>query len=150
MEWAGWQHMHELKGVFQLRLRRTGLVVSVLLLALLVAACGGSKEESTATNANVEAVEIVIELGSADREFSFNPSEIELKVNQPVRLIAKNVGTVPHDLRIPDLDVDIPPVAVGAEAVVEFTPTKTGTFDMECHEPGHLASGMHGTVTVVQ
>lgn len=132
-----------------MRLRRTGFIVVLLMLALVVAACGGKKEEQTSGGA-AETVEIVIEMGRPGAEFSFNPSEIELKVNQPVRLVAKNLGSVPHDLHIPEFGVSIGPVPAGGEASATFTPNKVGEFAMECHEPGHLASGMVGTVKVVQ
>lgn len=133
-----------------MRLRRSAFVVGLLVLALLVAACGGKKQTTdSSASSNAQAVEIVIELGSSSYEFTFNPNEIELKVNQPVRLIAKNVGTIGHDLHIPDLGVSTPVIPAGGQHVVEFTPTKVGTFDMVCHEPGHEAGGMHGTVRVV-
>lgn len=129
-----------------MQLRRTGWVALLLVLALAVAACGGKKEQG-GNSTNV--VEIVVELGRSDWEFAFNPSEIELKVNQRVRLVAKNVGTVAHDLHIPDLNVHIDPVPPGGQKAVEFVPNKTGEFSMECHEPGHLQSGMVGKVRVV-
>lgn len=124
-----------------------GLVIGLLVLALTVAACGGGKKDDS-PGSNADAREIVIELGAPGNEFSFNPDEVTLTVNEPVRLVARNVGTVPHDLHIPDLNVNIAPVPVGQETVVTFTPTKAGDFRMECHEPGHTA--MVGTVTVVQ
>lgn len=125
-----------------------GLVVGILLLALAVAACGGGKKDDAGGSASANAVEIVIELGAAGNEFSFTPSEITLKAGQPVKLVAKNVGTVQHDLHIPALNVSINAVGVGQQKTAEFTPSKPGEYRMECQVPGHVT--MVGTVTVVQ
>lgn len=135
-----------MKGVFLLGVRRVGLVVALLILALTVAACGGKKE--TGSTAAVDAVEIVVELGSAENEFVFVPDTLELKLNQPVRLVAKNVGQHIHDLHIPEFGVSTRRLNPGEEQVVELTPNKTGNFLMECREPGHAAAGMVGTVVV--
>lgn len=129
-----------------MKLRRMGLIVGVLLLALAVAACGG-KKESGGSSAQ-DAVEVVVELGASGNEFSFSPDQLTLKANQPVKLVAKNVGTVQHDLHIPELGVSITAVAAGQQKSVEFIPSKVGQFKMECREPGHVQ--MIGTVSVVQ
>ncbi|PYE55346.1 cupredoxin domain-containing protein [Deinococcus yavapaiensis] len=43
------------------------------------------------------------------------------------------------------MEVNLKP---GEKAVLTFTPTKKGTFEMACHYPGHYESGMKGAVTV--
>lgn len=119
----------------------------MLLLAVAVAACGGKKETGSSSG-TVDAVEIVIELGSAENEFVFVPDVLELSLNQPVRLVARNVGQHIHDLHIPEFNVSTPRLNPGEEHVVTFTPNKAGSFLMECREPGHAAAGMVGTVVV--
>ncbi|MBI4277711.1 MAG: cupredoxin domain-containing protein [Armatimonadetes bacterium] len=39
-------------------------------------------------------------------------------------------------------------VAPGARAVVKFTPTRKGSFEIACHLPKHYEQGQKGTITV--
>lgn len=39
-------------------------------------------------------------------------------------------------------------LAPGEQVVLRFVPTRKGTFDMECHLPGHYEAGMTGTWVV--
>lgn len=132
-----------------MRVRRMGLVLALLFIAVTVAACGGNKQADS-SSAAVDPVEIVVELGSPEYEFVFVPDVLELKVNQPVRLVLRNMGAHEHDLAIPDFNVQSPRVQPGQEYVLEFTPNKTGTFPFECTVAGHAAAGMVGTVVVTQ
>ncbi|GHF47059.1 putative cupredoxin-like copper-binding protein [Deinococcus metalli] len=40
------------------------------------------------------------------------------------------------------------PLKPGEKAVLTFTPTTSGTFEMACHYPGHYEAGMKARVTV--
>ena len=40
------------------------------------------------------------------------------------------------------------PLKPGEKAVLTFTPTKAGLFEMACHYPGHYEAGMKAPVTV--
>ncbi len=39
-------------------------------------------------------------------------------------------------------------LAPGEQVVLRFVPTRKGTFEMECHLPGHYEAGMKGTWVV--
>jgi|GEM_PF-2893064 len=80
------------------------------------------------------------------RQYVWEPATITAKKGELVRLIIHNADVL-HGLVIPDLGVnqDIPPEG----AVVEFIPTKTGTFEFFCSVwcgEGHME--MQGKITI--
>lgn len=111
-------------------------------------------------------------------EFSFGAPTFSTIVGRPVRLVMDNAGTMDHDLEIkgiPAKDVRMgggdghghghggstagTPAAAGHSDVmahaakgqqgwVEFTPTKAGTYEIECTIDGHRAAGMKATLIV--
>jgi len=81
-------------------------------------------------------------------EFKYDPATITVKAGQPVKLTLQNEGTVVHDFHIDDLGVVSPKVQPKSQSNFEFTPSKSGTFKIICHEPGHEEGGMTGTLTV--
>jgi uncharacterized cupredoxin-like copper-binding protein len=135
---------------------------------------GGSTATSAGnddTNGSVSAPPVKSAYAINAKEFSFEPSSIELKVNQPVTLTITNSGTVDHDLKselpithlvytkaanpadeqqenisqnVLDVDYD-----KGTVAIVTFTPTKPGTFSFHCDIAGHTEAGMTGNFVVV-
>lgn len=104
------------------------------------------------------------------QEFGFQPSEIALKVGQPVKLILQNKGTVVHDFSSNDAEVSVKSSAHGAEhdmsgmnndmlkmhmavdlgqtETLEFTPNKPGTYTFFCTVAGHIEAGMTGELVV--
>jgi len=64
------------------------------------------------------------------KKFSYDPSSIILKKNQPVTLLVKSVD-VPHGLRISEFNVNLK-VGEGDMSQVTFTPDKTGDFKAHC------------------
>ncbi len=118
-----------------------------------------------------------MEITVKGNEFKFDPSNITLKVGQRVRLTFVNTGTVDHELEVDGMKSDnvqldltkagnIPQeegeeaksdasngevhayAAANGTAVVEFTPTQTGTFSFSCNLPGHKEAGMVGQFVV--
>lgn len=110
-------------------------------------------------------------------EFKFDPTQITLKVGQPVTIVFTNAGSVDHELevenipasnvtldlskagKIPEDEADEAKgdaannevhayAAAGGTATVTFTPTKAGTYNFACNLPGHKEAGMVGTITV--
>ncbi len=104
------------------------------------------------------------------KEFAYTPNTVNLTVGQPVQLTITNAGTVDHDIKssipIANLayqqadndkdeqaensangvfDVDF---NAGHSSQITFTPTKAGTYDFACDEPGHTEAGMKGTFVV--
>jgi cytochrome c oxidase subunit 2 len=63
-------------------------------------------------------------------KFTFTPSEITLKKDQPVTLVLKSTD-VAHGLRFRELNLDVK-INKGSTAELQFTPTKTGDFVGHC------------------
>ncbi|OGH73908.1 MAG: hypothetical protein A3C90_02730 [Candidatus Magasanikbacteria bacterium RIFCSPHIGHO2_02_FULL_51_14] len=76
--------------------------------------------------------------------FFFSPDSLRLTKGQPVKIEVSNGGF--HSFTVDELGVDAP--IRGSSSIVEFTPTKTGTFTYYCNVPGHREAGMMGTVVV--
>jgi uncharacterized cupredoxin-like copper-binding protein len=97
-------------------------------------------------------------------EFNFLPATIEVEAGKPVKLTLLNKGTVEHDFSVIEILVsDVkttsdshghemsamaiqPKLHVAAVAkkssVIEFTPTRPGTYDVLCTVAGHKEAGM--------
>ncbi len=120
-----------------MRVRIPLLVAAVLVvLPLLLAACGGGP------GAGGGGTTVVM------TEFKFEPANLTVKRGQEVVITLQNRGTVVHDWVVKDLNVTSPKVQPGQSATVRFTPNRTGTFKIECLEPGHAEAGMVGQLTV--
>jgi uncharacterized cupredoxin-like copper-binding protein len=82
-------------------------------------------------------------------DFRFEPDRLEVRAGQPLRMTLRNTGATAHDLGIDGLDQMLSPlVPPGRSVVFEIIPGATGSFEFVCHEPGHAAAGMKGTLLV--
>lgn len=129
-----------------------GKILRAALLAafagLLLAACG----PQTAS------------LSGSLTEFEFDPPRWEVPAGAQVELTLTNDGTVVHDWVLMPQDYEADPPADDEErqiALQEFeleagetetftftAPSEPGQYSVICTEPGHLESGMMGTLTV--
>jgi uncharacterized cupredoxin-like copper-binding protein len=131
----------------------------VIAFALLLTACSGTSQPSTA-----------ITLDAAD--FSYTPASVTVPAGEPVTLTLKNSSVVEHDFVIEKIDVEsIVRKDSGSEAhhaldeglnvdlhisaqpgdtsVIEFTVSEPGTYTFYCSAPGHKDAGMSGELVVV-
>lgn len=81
-------------------------------------------------------------------EFKFEPANLTGTAGQPFRVALQNAGSVVHDFTVKDLNAASPKVQPGQSVTYEFTPSRAGTFDIVCTEPGHEEGGMVGKLTV--
>lgn len=94
------------------------------------------------------------EIGGADRilvtatEFAFSPAEIELEVGVPINLVLVNMGDLPHDLVIPELDLHVA-ARPGRQSGTGIDLADTGSYQFLCSYLGHEESGMTGVLKVV-
>jgi len=129
--------------------RRAGVSVAAASAVFLVAGCGGGAAKGAAepaagkAPAPAAAAGPVLEVVGA--EFSFAPTALKASAGKTtIRLV--NKGVVEHDFTIDALKVKINAQAgKTAEATVDLKP---GTYKATCTVPGHLQSGMAGTLTV--
>jgi uncharacterized cupredoxin-like copper-binding protein len=110
----------------------------------------------------------VIEVTAVDA-FAFEPSELAVEVGETVTFRVTNAGKIPHDFTLGDADVQDEHEAEMAEMGDEmamhdepnvfsldpgetkemtWTFTEAGGILMGCHQTGHYAAGMVGTITI--
>jgi uncharacterized cupredoxin-like copper-binding protein len=81
------------------------------------------------------------------KEWSFEPAQVQLPVDQPVTLVLDNKGQLDHDVSIPSLGVQLKANA-GKSVSQTVSASKSGTYDFLCSIPGHKEAGMQGSVVV--
>lgn len=123
----------------------------MLVLALMVSACGAAKPSTT------------IELTLTD--FQFTPNTFTVPSGQEITFIARNNGAVVHNFVIMDLGTDAGDsyddsdadnvywemeVSPAGEVNTSFTaPPEPGEYQIICSVEGHLMAGMVGKLVVV-
>jgi uncharacterized cupredoxin-like copper-binding protein len=140
------------------RLERFGFLVTGTLLVGLLAttACSGATASGSASTASVAtltseaqdgAQQVTLTVGNS---MSFEPATIRVNAGQPVELILRNDGQMPHDFTLSNGVAQ--PVKVtanaGQTASATFALHQPGAYTFECSMPGHALAGMHGTITV--
>ncbi len=106
--------------------------------------------ETVSPNAQVDAninLGLVKEFTVSGDNFSFSPSTMTVKKGDKVRITFKNIEGN-HDLKIDELGVDSGIIKAGEQKTIEFTATKTGSFEYYCSVGSHRAMGMKGTLKV--
>ena len=130
------------------------------LAAIVLAACSGSA-------ASAQPVEIMVQASG----MTYQPTTIEVTAGQPVKLMFQNTDALEHDFSIMEIPMEMtgatqeampghdmsgmaeePELHVAAmmnqSAVLEFTPSKPGTYEFYCTVAGHKDAGMVGTLVV--
>jgi len=125
---------------------------------------GCSSPAKTTSSASGQAAEVTITMS----EFRFSPDQLDLKAGQTIRFVVINQGTTKHEIMFGDQqtqdehekmmtsgntmqmaepgEVEVDP---GQTKTLEYAvPATPGTLLYGCHEPGHWAAGMKGTVRI--
>jgi uncharacterized cupredoxin-like copper-binding protein len=109
----------------------------------------------------------VIEITAAD-DFTFTPDSVTVEAGETITFRVTNVGAIPHDFALGDADFqaeheeemaemgdgmghDEPNVFTlepGETNEMTWHFTGSGEILYGCHETGHYAAGMKGTVTI--
>ncbi len=105
---------------------------------------GSMTTSPTGTNSMVSESGIINVEGGM---FYFKPNEIKVKKGEPVKIVFSNVEGI-HDFVIDELNVQSKKVKAGETDTIEFTPTKTGSFEFYCSVGTHRQMGMKGTLLV--
>jgi uncharacterized cupredoxin-like copper-binding protein len=116
-------------------------------------------------NKPARVVEVILKEGAGTMEYV--PNRIEVKRNEQIRFVLKNVGELAHEFvlasagdnarhaalmqKYPEMEHDDPNAKTlqpkaGTDLVWRFT--KRGEFEFVCLIPGHREAGMHGKVIV--
>lgn len=133
----------------------TGLFGVLVLMSLVLAACGGSSGGSGGGSSN--AIDVTM------TDFAFTPNSWTVTANTEVTLNIKNDGSVSHtwvlmskavtppfsDANKADVIYTSPEIQPGQSQTVTFTaPGTAGDYEVVCDIPGHLEAGMEGKLTV--
>lgn len=103
--------------------------------------------DSAATDegqAATAAEDVTVEL----HDIFFDPSDVTIPANTPVKVNLPNLGAAQHDFSIDELGIA---VVVDPGDTGEVTiDAPAGVYDVYCSIPGHKDAGMVGTLTVVE
>lgn len=80
-------------------------------------------------------------------DINFNPNQFTMPADQPVELMFRNDGKLPHDFTQEQLGIDVDVDAGESASVVVNVPA--GDYQYFCEQPGHAAAGMVGVMHVV-
>lgn len=137
------------------RMANAGSAIRGLLLSGILSEEDVAREVAVIRDALDEAVQAmgrapgpVQRFTVAAREYRFSPDELRAKAGRPIAVRLENRGRVPHEFRIPELNVVIGPVEPGRSAEGTFTVEKPGMYSYECHVDGHYLRGMRGRLVV--
>ena len=109
-------------------------VLQALLVFIVIAVTAGPSVGSPRTPRRIEIV---------SKRFSYEPSDITVKKNQPVTLVL-HTDDVTHGLIIKELGIKTE-VKRGLLTEVTFTPNDTGDFMAKC---SHFCGVGHGSMTL--
>jgi uncharacterized cupredoxin-like copper-binding protein len=157
--------------------RKPFTAVLAMAVGLLVAGCGGGGSGSTTTNAGAGVggpgdpaqASRTVEIHAGD-DLRFQPDQVQVKVGETVTFKVVNTAQVMHDFTLGDDDAQAAHekemramasgdmsgmnddanaihIPAGQTKTITWTFTKAGATIYGCHEPGHYASGMKGTIT---
>lgn len=150
--------------------RRLPLIAGIVALAALVAACGQTRESSSAATpdagaspAGARTVDIAME------DIKFDQTTLTVKTGETIDFRFTNTGQIPHDAFIGDAAAQMEhddemahmgdtsahsmgeaavTVQPGAAGELSYTFAEPGTYEVGCHQPGHYGAGMKIAVTV--
>lgn len=77
-------------------------------------------------------------------DYAFSPEEFTVPKGKPVKIFVDNTGE--HTFTVDELGINVP-LSKRFE-MIEFTPTKSGTFKFYSSIPGQKEQGMFGTLKV--
>jgi PQQ system protein len=117
----------------------------LLPIALVLAACGGSEDESASGDV-VQTIQI------SENEFSLNPSTVTLQQTGTYEFEVMNDGQITHALEIEEegdgAEAETGDIAAGETKTIRFTFSAEGTYEMYCPIGSHKDQGMRGTIVV--
>jgi plastocyanin len=116
----------------------------LLPIAVLLAACGGSEEESEQAGPVLQTIQI------SETEFSLDPSTVNLSKPGTYEFRAVNDGQVTHALEIEGkgIETETEDIEPGETMTLRVTLSESGSYELYCPIDGHKGKGMEGTVTV--
>ncbi len=109
----------------------------------------GASSPATGADANALPTGPVKEFTVTGSNYAFAPATLSVQKGDHVKITFVNSGGM-HDFVIDGFNVRTKTVQSGAQDVVEFDATQSGTFEYYCSVGNHRAMGMKGTLTVTE
>ena len=149
--------------------RRLPLLVGLVALTTLVAACGEARQSSSTTNVGDGAVTGARTVQVAMEDIEFDQTTLTVKTGETIDFRFTNTGQIAHDAFIGDdaaqmdheaemgemgdaeghgMEEGAISLQPGESGQLSYTFSEPGTFEVGCHQPGHYAAGMKIDVTV--
>jgi uncharacterized cupredoxin-like copper-binding protein len=117
----------------------------ILLVALLLAGCGGGSDETNGEGAAIQTIQLSL------TEFAVSPSSVNLAEAGTYEFEVRNDGQFPHALDIEAEgeggEAEIGNIDPGESRTVSIT-LAGGSHEMYCPIGNHRDQGMEGTITV--
>ena len=120
------------------------IVLTALIAALALSACGGGGPAATPTPA---ARSIAVDAS----EFAFAPNAFTAKVGEELTFSVTNKGALEHNFVVFDAlgkELARTTIAVGSNVSAKVTPSAAGAYEIVCDVPGHKEAGMVAALTV--
>lgn len=114
-----------------------------------------------------------VEISLTSTDIAYDKNQIEVFVDQPLKLTLINDGVLEHDFSILEMpvksmsvaettsemaghdmsDMEIDPevhvaAPIGGQKILEFVPLAAGEYEFYCTVPGHKEAGMKGVLIV--
>jgi PQQ system protein len=120
----------------------------ILPLALLLAACGGSSDESDESASG----DVLQTIRISETEFSLNPNTVTLSQPGTYEFEVTNDGQITHALEIEEsgdgAEAETGDIGAGESKTLRFTFSGEGSYEMYCPIGNHKDEGMRGTIVV--
>ncbi|HEX6384748.1 MAG TPA: plastocyanin/azurin family copper-binding protein [Anaerolineae bacterium] len=128
--------------------KRWFYLISVLLLATLIAACGDNRPDSQVASSGGTSPDGNATVNVIAEEFKFALDSSRLNAGVTTFVI-KNSGFMQHDFEISGNSIEQKTEEINPGESVEMTvELEPGTYTYRCTIPGHEQLGMRGTLTV--
>jgi plastocyanin len=125
-----------------------GRLLVLIPVVIVLAGCGGGggSNESEDTGSVLQTLQI------SEKEFSLNPSTVNVSKTGTYEFEVTNDGQVTHALNIEEsgggTEEESGDIEPGQTKTLRFTFSKNGSYEMYCPIDGHKDQGMEGTITV--
>ena len=120
-----------------MRHKRFATCAGVIVVAMLLAACGGGSGAPSGRAITIKALDI-----------KYDTTTLSAKVGETLTVTLENDGALEHSFVIDELNVKIEHVQPGQKGSATFTLSSPGTYTYYCDVPGHRQAKMAGTLTV--
>jgi plastocyanin len=125
-------------------------LLTLLPIALVLAACGGSSNTSQGSSAGGAVLQTI---QISEKEYSLSPGSITVAKPGTYAFKVTNNGTITHALTIEASgsegdEVESAHIDPGSSATIKFTFEAGKRYEMYCPIDGHKAEGMAGTISV--